>query len=73
MPMLERAASAASDDPTVEAIEAIRAVLNAVVAEDLAGEAGAVDYAAEDQGGRGDPAGTPSTPGHGRIRLHGRP
>ncbi len=70
MPMLERAASTASDDPTLEAIEAIRTVLNAAVAEDLAREAGAGGHAAEDQAQDGDPAGGPSTPGHGKIRLH---
>jgi hypothetical protein len=71
--MLERAATAASDDPTLDAIEAIRAVLNATVAEDLASEAGAGDYAADDLAGAAGSAGSRSTPGHGRIRLHGRP
>ncbi len=72
MPMLERAASAASDDPTLEAIEAIRAVLNAAVAADLARQAGADGYADEDQAQDGAPARPPSPPGHGRVRLHGR-
>ena len=72
MPILERAVSPASDDPTLEAIEAIRTVLNAAVAEDLAGEAGAGDDAAADLAGAAGSAGDRSTPGHGRIRLHRR-
>lgn len=75
MPMLERAASVASEDPTLGAIEAIRAALSAVVAEDLAAQAEPLDDVDHDPVGETEPVTwAPAGPfGHGKIRLHGRP
>jgi hypothetical protein len=75
MPILERAVIAASDDPTMDAIEAIRTALSDAVAADLAAEAEPVDDGEQEAAGETGPA-TPAqaTPfRHGRIRLHSRP
>jgi hypothetical protein len=76
MPMLERQAPAASnDDPTLDAIEAIRAVLMATVESD--GVTGEIAQETDPQDGhaadREAPAAAAVGPyGHGKIRLHGR-
>lgn len=68
MPMLERTVSDASDENTQAAIEAIRAALgSAVETQDLRdgeGSPGQAEATDLDQ--------ARATPGHGKIRLHGR-
>jgi len=76
MPMLEREAPAAPDDnPTLDAIETIRAVLMAAVeSDDGVGEL--VKETDPQDGHAADPEAPPAVPagpfGHGKIRLHGR-
>jgi hypothetical protein len=76
MPILERGAPAPPDDnPTLDAIEAIRAVLMATVESDEV--SGEPDHEADlEQADGADleaPAAAKAGPfRHGRIRLHGR-
>lgn len=78
MPMLEREAPAPPDDnPTLDAIEAIRAVLMATVETDELADEPAPYLEQEDGQAEGLEAPAPEAAavrpfGHGRIRLHGR-
>jgi hypothetical protein len=74
MPILERAAPAAAPDTTTAAIEAIRAVLSAAAPTD---ELLREDEVAPEVAAHEEVPAMPSTvghgPGHGAIRLRGRP